>query len=72
MYVWMYIDAIDIHLLYVHDEARAKLGHGLPEEAPFFQFDHLSCQEPNMKYMLSIDIKIKKEKGGKKKKKKRK
>jgi len=39
----MYIDAIDIHLLYVHDEARAKLSHGLPEEPPFFQFDHLFC-----------------------------
>jgi hypothetical protein len=43
MYVCMYIDAIDIHLLYVHDEARAKLSHGLPEEPPFFQFDHLFC-----------------------------
>jgi hypothetical protein len=45
IYIYRYVcvDAIDIHLLYVHDEARARLGHGLPEEPPSFQFDHLFC-----------------------------
>lgn len=49
----------------MHSEAQARLDHGPPKGPLFFQFDHLFCWEPNMKYMLSIKIKNKKTKRGK-------